>query len=140
MSWTFETQSLSARLAGERQVRLRALKLESSTADFLEGAPQVVWDVVVRKNGQATTEAWGGRPNLMIPPVSRRQEMPILPKWRVQAWLQSQSMRPDGDGSELVLTFFCNDIASRPITDAISEHFDDLDETTWCQFAKDFWD
>jgi hypothetical protein len=37
-----------------------------------------------------------------------------------------------------MLVFFCNDIANRPITALIGDHFGHVDEETWREHARDF--
>lgn len=41
-------------------------------------------------------------------------------------------------GSQLVLVFYCDDLAGSPITDVIAWQLAGLDEKTWRQYAEDW--
>ena len=86
--------------------------------------------------------AWDGLPIYFIPPVSVRPSARVLPRWKVFAWLISEALQPPsgpfGGDSQLVLTFFCNDIASDPIIDVIGRQLGSIDEATWRQYAQDW--
>ena len=148
MEWSVEEfrgdlpgqHSLGTHLAGGgRRVLFDAIEIAKSTAGFLEGSAERIWEEVVGSSGRRSTPAWGARPVFMIPPISLRPDKRILPTWKLQAWLISEPMSPDAHGSELVLVFFCNDIATRTVTDLLSEQVAARDEKFWREHAVDFW-
>ena len=147
MEWSVEEfrgdlpgqHSVGTHLAGGRRVMFDAIEIAKSTAGILEGSAERIWDEVVGSSNWRSTSAWGARPAFMIPPISLRPDKRILPTWKVQAWLISEPMSPDAHGSELVLVFFCNDIATRTVTDLLSEQVAARDEKFWREHAVDFW-
>lgn len=147
MKWSVEEfqgdlpgqHSLGTHLAGGRRVLFDSIEITKSTEGFLAGSAERIWDEVVGRNGQRSTSRWSGCPAFMIPPVSLTPDKRILPTWKVQAWLISEPTSPDAHGSHLVLVFFCNDIASRNVTDLIGEQLASMDENWWREHAEDFW-
>ena len=130
-------------LADGRNITIDVIKIDESTAGWILGPPQRIWDDVVSRSATGLTDAVGELPTFVIPPVSRRPDIPVLPRWEVHARLTSEPMaalssNTFGGGSHLMLVFFCNDIASRPITALIGDRLAQVDEKTWREYARDF--
>lgn len=130
-------------LAGGRHITIDEIKIVESTVGWIAGSAQRIWDDVVGESTEPLMDGSGFLPTFVIPPVSRRPDVPVLPRWRVHARLTSEAMAalsgiPWWGGSQLMLVFFCNDIASRPITALIGDRLCYLDEKTWRQRAEDF--
>ncbi len=89
-----------------------------------------------------TMPGWGAMPIFVVPPVSVRRDDLVLPRWKVWALLRSDALEiqpgPLGGGSQLVLVFYCDDVASGPITDMVAWQLASLDETTWRGNAQDW--
>jgi len=143
--------SLNMHLSDGRNITIDEIKILESTAGIYIGSPQRIWDEVVHERATPPWDPVRGLPTFVIPPVSRRSDIPVLPRWEVHATLTSAPMGPLtyfptgngsgftlGGGSHLMLVFFCNDIASRPITALIGDRLAHLDEKTWRERAQDF--
>jgi hypothetical protein len=133
------------RLADGRGVMIDSVHIEESTAAagiVYVRSPQRAWHIVVNTPTTGMPGAWGELPTFVIPPVSVRRDARVLPRWKVYARLFSESLEPPsgplGGGSQLVLVFFCNDIASIPITEVIDWQLASLDEAVWRQHAEDW--
>ena len=85
---------------------------------------------------------WAEMPIFVVPPVSVHRDALVLPRWKVWALLRSEPLErqlgPLGGGSQLVLVFYCDDLAGSPITDVIAWQLASLDEPTWRQNAQDW--
>lgn len=96
----------------------------------------------VANDPTTTMPGWGEMPTFVVPPVSVRPDDLVLPRWKVWALLRSGAIErqigPLGGGSQLVLVFYCDDLASGPITDVIDRQLASLDETTWRRNAQDW--
>jgi hypothetical protein len=143
--------SLNLSLIDGRDITIDEIKILESTAGWILGAPWRIWDDVAYRSTEELAELVGGLPTFVIPPVSRRSDVPVLPRWEVRARLTSTPMTPStsftmgdgssfslGGGSQLVLVFFCHDIASKPITALIGDCLAHIDEQTWREHAQDF--
>jgi hypothetical protein len=143
--------SLNMHLTDGRNITIDEIKIGESTAGWLVGSAQRIWDDVVHESATPLTDGGGELPTFVIPPVSRRSDIPVLPRWKVHARLTSEPMAAlssitlgDGSsitlggGSHLMLVFFSNDIASRPITALIGDRLAHVDEKTWREHARDF--
>jgi len=133
---------LYTHLAEGRRVTLDAINVERSTSGWYAGQLDKIWDAVIEKSPERMDHAWGKRSTYMIPPVSLRPDLRVLSRWRVHAWLKSEPVAPvdpaGADGSALVIIFFCNDIASQPITALLGDHLASMDENTWHEYATNF--
>jgi hypothetical protein len=144
--------SLNMHLTDGRYITIDEIKIRESTVGWILGSPQRIWDDVVGRCAARLPDDFGELPTFVIPPVSRRSDVPVLPRWEVHARLTSEPMAAlssitlgDGSsfalggGSQLMLVFFCNDIASRPVTALIGDRlFAHVDEKTWREHARDF--
>lgn len=130
--------SLNIRLVDGRAVTIDTIYVGQSHAGWYGGAPQKIWDDCSHRINPLHGQSW---PAYVVPPVSRRSDTPLLPRWKIQAMLTSTSLSPTTavpvDGSRLMLVFFCNDIASRSITALIRDQVANLDEETWRAHAAD---
>lgn len=123
--------SLNMHLADGRSVTVEWIYVGQSHEGWLIGSPKKIWDDCADRITQLCRRTW---PAYVIPPVSRRPDIPLLPRWKVQAFLTSTTASSSRD-SALMLVFFCNDIASRSITELIRDQVALLDEKTWNEHA-----
>jgi len=134
--------TLYTHLADGRRVTLDTIHVEKSTSGWYAGQLNRIWNEVIQESLETMDPAWGKGSAYMIPPESLRPDLRVLPRWRVRAWLKSEPIAPaspaGADGSALVIVFFCNDIASQPITALLGDHLANMDEHTWREYARDF--
>ena len=109
--------SLKLRLIDGRPLTIDSIHIQESSAGFFVARPEVIWSAAFHRDDRDMPGAWGELPTFVIPPVSLRSDILVLPRWKVYARLFSESIEPAtgplGGGSQLVLVFFCNDIASK---------------------------
>lgn len=135
--------SLNLRLPDGRPVTVDSVHVRESTAGLVyTSSPQRAWHQIAGEPTTTMPGSYGELPTFAIPPVSVRGDVLLLPRWKVYARLNSHSMQPPssplGGGSHLVLVFFCNDIASKPITALIADRLVYLNERTWREHARDW--
>ena len=137
-----EAQNL--RLADGRVVGIDAIHVEESLSSagivYASSAARAFHEVASFPT--TTMPGRGERPIFLVPPVSVQRHALVLPRWKVWALLLSGALErqlgPLGGGSQLVLVFFCDDLASSPITEVIAWQLASLDETTWRRYAQDW--
>lgn len=142
MSAESETQNL--RLVDGRGVGIDAIHVEESLSSagivYASSAARAFHEVASFPT--TTMPGWGEMPIFVVPPVSVRRDALVLPRWKVWALLRSEPLErqlgPLGGGSQLVLVFYCDDLAGSPITDVIAWQLASLDEPTWRQNAQDW--
>jgi hypothetical protein len=132
------------RLAGGRPVSIDAIHVEEPLSAagivFTNSTARAFHEVASYPT--TTMPGWGEMPIFVVPPVSVRRDALVLPRWKVWALLRSEALErqlgPLGGGSQLVLVFYCDDLASSPVIDVIARQLASLDEATWRMHAQDW--
>ena len=132
-------------LVDGRRITIDSIHVRESMADagiVYTSSAKKAWHIVANTPTAGMPGSWGKLPTFVVPPVSVRRNALVLPRWKVYARLISDSLEPPsgplGGGSQLVLVFFCNDIAASPITEVIGWRLASLDEAIWRQCAQDW--
>lgn len=131
-------------LADGRRIRVAVIHIDDAAADagiVYAASTETVWNCVVGRLGQGLPGHLGDLPMFVVPPVSVRRDELVVPRWKVYALLDSDALGPVGPlggGSHVLLVFFCDDIASQPITELIQWQLASLDEQTWRTHAEDW--
>lgn len=131
-------------LSGGRRVSIDAIHVEESlsSADIVYIRSAARGFDIVANTPTTTMPGWGQMPTFVVPPVSVVRDTPVLPRWKVWALLRSDVMEgplgPLGGGSQLVLVFYCDDLAGSPITALIDWQLASLDEDLWRRNAEDW--
>lgn len=139
-----DPEAQNTRLIDGRHVSIDAIHVEESLI-----AAGIIYDRLPERAFQTVTATptttmpgWGEMPTFVVPPVSVGRGALVVPRWKVWALLTSEYLEtppgPFGGGSQLVLVFYCDDIASSPITDLVGRQLASLDEATWRQYAQDW--
>lgn len=130
------------RLFDGRWVIVDEVHIGESTAGIVYSrSAERVWELVANtpRTGMPGRE---DLPTLALPLGSACPDARVVPRWEIRALLLSESLEPApgpfGGGSQLVLTFFCDDITSQPIIDVIGKQLISLDEQRWRQHAEDW--
>ena len=130
-------------LVDGRCIRIDSIHVRESTAGIVyASSAEKAWHIVTNEKTTEMPGSWGELPTFVVPPVSVRRNARVFPRWKVYARLISESFEPPsgpfGGGSQLILVFYSNDIASSPITEVIGWQLASLDEGIWRQYAEDW--